>query len=118
MLDDYDIQYIQGMSIYGQKDCREKTGIGRAENVLDPLRIRAPEGSRCGGKARRQARRLHRSPGYCRLAEGERIFEVSAAGTNWLARQVTKAELKELKAKSRRAKDPITREFYAALLEG
>ena len=38
--------------------------------------------------------------------------------TNWLARQVTKAELKELKAKSRKAKDPITREWYAALLEG
>jgi hypothetical protein len=50
------------------------------------------------------------------MAEGERVFEMSA--TNWLARQVTKAELKELKAKSRKAKDPITREWYAALLEG
>jgi hypothetical protein len=51
------------------------------------------------------------------LVEGKRISEMSAA-TNWLALQVTKAELKELKAKRLRAKDPITREWYAALLEG
>jgi hypothetical protein len=65
----------------------------------------------------RQAANINPDPnGHGGMAEGERISEMSA--TNWLARQVTKAELKELKAKSRKAKDPITREWYAALLEG
>jgi hypothetical protein len=41
-----------------------------------------------------------------------------SAATNWLACQFTKVEIKELKTKSRKAKDPITRAWYAALLEG